>query len=55
MYIIFMMFCHVPKRLQLFFELRAIIFMPYESVPVYRTVPAILFLALINGDREPSS
>ena len=31
-----MMFYHVPKRLQLFFALRAIILMPYENVPMYR-------------------
>ena len=31
----FMMFYHVPKRLQIFFALRAIILMPYESVPMY--------------------
>ena len=34
----FMMLClyHVPKRLHFFFALRAIILMPYESVPMYR-------------------
>ena len=31
-----MMLYHVPKRLQLFFALRAIILMPYENVPMYR-------------------
>ena len=34
--IFFMMFYNVPKRLQLFLALRAIILMPYESVPMYR-------------------
>ena len=30
------MFFHVPKRLQFFFTLRAIILMPYKSVPMCR-------------------
>ena len=34
--IFFMMFFHVPKRLQFFFALRAIILMPYKSVLMYR-------------------
>ena len=34
--IFFMMFYHVPKRPQLFFELPAIILMPSENVLMYR-------------------
>ena len=34
--IFFTMFFHVPKRLQFFSALRAIILMPYKSVIMYR-------------------